>query len=88
MGGALFLGRVDDSANGQHAATRLMVDDEDEGSVDGQSRRKSGEHAACSDIIAGLVNGYDGFMINLKTEKRKCVFNRKCFTIKDKTDIK
>lgn len=68
----LFLGGVDDSAHEQQAAGRLLVDDEDEGSVDGQSRRKSGEgadSASCSDVITALIDGQDGFMINLKTRK-------------------
>ena len=51
-----------------------MVDDEEEGSIDGQSRRKSGEHggsASCCDVIAVLINRHAGFMINLKKTIRK-----------------
>lgn len=43
-----------------------MVNDEDEGPVDGQSGRKSGEPAgSTSDVITGLVNGHKRFLINL-----------------------
>lgn len=69
----LFLGGVDDSAHEQHTAGCLLVDDEDEGSVDGQSGRKSGEHGgstSCGDVIAALVDGHNGFMIHLKTRKQ------------------
>lgn len=67
----LFLGGVDDSAHEEHAAGRLVVDDEDERPVDCQSRRKSGEHiASCGYVIIALVDGHDRFMINLKTRKQ------------------
>lgn len=68
----LFLGGVDDTAHRQHTAGCLVVDDEDEGSVDGQSRRKTGEHVnstSCG-VITGFVNRHDGFMINLKTKQQ------------------
>lgn len=64
----LFLGGVGDPAHEQHAAGRLMVDNEDKRPVDGQPRRKSGERtgsASCGDIITALVNRHDRFLINL-----------------------
>ncbi len=69
----LFLGGVDDSAHEQHTVGSLLVDDEDEGSVDGQSRRGSGEHiySSCSDVIAGFIHRHNGFMINLRTRKQQ-----------------
>lgn len=43
-----------------------MVNDEDEGPVDGQSGRKSGEPAGpTSSVVAGLVNGHNRFLVNL-----------------------
>ncbi|TNN27368.1 hypothetical protein EYF80_062487 [Liparis tanakae] len=66
--------RVDDAAHGQHAATRLLVDDEDEGPVDGQSRRQSGGcagSASCDDVIAALVHRHNRFMINLKNQNTR-----------------
>lgn len=43
-----------------------MVNDEDEGPVDGQSGRKSGEPAgSTSDVITVLVNGHNRLMVNL-----------------------
>lgn len=65
-----FLSWVDDSAHEQHTVVRLLVDDEDEGSVDSQSRRRSGKRvysASCSDVIAALINRHKRFLINLKT---------------------
>lgn len=68
----LFLSGVHDSAQEQQAAAGLLVDDKEEGSVDGQSRRKSREHGSASpgDVIAALIDRHNRFMKHLRTGNR------------------
>lgn len=71
---SLFHCRVDDTAHKQDAAGRLVVNDEDKGPVDGESRRRDGEHAiatSCGDLIAALIHGHSRLKINLKTKQSK-----------------
>ena len=68
-----FLRGVHDSAYEEETAGALLVDDEDEGSVEGKPRRRCGEHGgptSHTDAIIALVDGDDGFMINLTTRRQ------------------
>lgn len=74
QGFILLLGGVDDAAHAQYAAGRLVVDDENKRSVDGQSRREGGKgvrSASRGDVIAALINGHDRFMIDLWTRNKQ-----------------
>lgn len=82
QGFILLLGGVDDAAHEQYAAGRLVVDDENKRSVDGQSRRESGKgvcSASCGDVIAALNNGHDRFVIDLHTRHKQVRGKREDF---------
>lgn len=71
---SLFHSRDADTAHKQHAAGRLVVNDEDKGPVDGESRSRDREHAvstSCGHLIAALIHGHSRFKINLKTNQSK-----------------
>lgn len=63
-----LLGGVDHTAHVQEAAAPLLVDEEEEGPVDGESRRKAGEDAGSASIrAAALVHADHRFLEHLET---------------------
>lgn len=78
-GSGLFLCGVGDLAHKEQAAGGLVVDDEEEGPVEGQSRWRCGERPASRDAAVRnvLIHCDDRFMMNLtaKRSERRTLYN-------------